>query len=336
MMKRILGILVALVMVTGLVGTVTATPAQAKGYVSKAYKHPKKGQTSGPVKALQYRLVKAKVMDDKYVTSYFGNITEKSVKKFQRKSGLKANGKVSKKTWTKLVKKTGKMKIPGAKTAKKKAKKTSKPSSSKSSYPKKGQTSSKVTELQQRLVKADVLKKKYITGYYGNLTTKAVKKFQKKYDIKANGKVNKKTWKKLVSKTGKIKKAKKPKHVDSRCMVSGRALCIDKNTDKLYYLKNGKVKKTLDARFGCAATKTRMGTFSVLWKSRNHVSTIYGSKMPYSMFFSGGQAVHYSSDFKARGYNGCSHGCVNIRDRGALKKIFNEVRNGDRVVVYRS
>ena len=29
--------------------------------------------------------------------------------------------------------------------------------------------------------------------------------------------------------------------------------------------------------------------------------------MPYAMFFSGGQAVHYLPAFAARGYNGASH-----------------------------
>lgn len=208
--------------------------------------------------------------------------------------------------------------------------------------PKKGQTSSAVEALQLRLVKAKVLEKKYVTRYYGPLTEKAVKKFQKKYALKQTGKVDKTTWKKLVAQTGKIRlssarvSTKNPKNIDKRCIVSGRSLCINKKTDKLYYLKNGKVLRTYDARFGCSGTKTREGKFSVLWKSRNHVSSIYHSAMPYSMFFSGGQAVHYSSDFAARGYAGCSHGCVNIRNRSGLAWIFDQMRVGDRVIVYRS
>ena len=46
------------------------------------------------------------------------------------------------------------------------------------------------------------------------------------------------------------------------------------------------------------------GLFHVDFKSRDHVSTIYHTPMPYAMFFSGGQAVHYSADFAARGYAG--------------------------------
>ena len=50
----------------------------------------------------------------------------------------------------------------------------------------------------------------------------------------------------------------------------------------------------MDARFGCASTRTRQGTFNVYRKNRHWTSTIYHTSMPFSMFFSGGQAVHYS------------------------------------------
>ena len=78
----------------------------------------------------------------------------------------------------------------------------------------------------------------------------------------------------------------------------------------------------------------REGSFTVGWKSRNHVSKLYDSAMPYAMFFSGGQAVHYSSDFAARGYAGASHGCVNVRDLGGIASLFGQVNLGDKVVVY--
>jgi lipoprotein-anchoring transpeptidase ErfK/SrfK len=206
--------------------------------------------------------------------------------------------------------------------------------------PKKGQTSSGVDALQRRLVKAKVLDRSYITGYFGPLTEKAVKRFQRSSGLVATGRVNKTTWTKLVAATGRIampavSKAR-PRRIDKRCMVSGRALCIDKTRDKLHYMKAGKVLRTYDVRFGCASTRTREGRFSVQWKSRNHVSSIYGTWMPFAMFFSGGQAVHYSPDFAARGYAGCSHGCVNMRNWNGVAWIFDQIRVGDRVVVYRS
>ena len=70
-------------------------------------------------------------------------------------------------------------------------------------------------------------------------------------------------------------------------------------------------------------------------KSKNHVSKLYKSPMPYAMFFSRGQAVHYSSDFARRGYAGASHGCVNTRNKTLMARLFARTRVGTKVVVYR-
>ncbi|MGJ3510063.1 L,D-transpeptidase family protein [Enemella sp. A6] len=121
--------------------------------------------------------------------------------------------------------------------------------------------------------------------------------------------------------------------LDSRCM-SGRVMCASKKDRKLYWVVNGQVKKTMDARFGCPSAPSDNGSFKVFWKSYNHTSTLYGSWMPRAMFYNGGEAVHYSPDFKSRGYAGCSHGCVNIRDWDGINWLYNQVRNGDKVVVY--
>ena len=116
--------------------------------------------------------------------------------------------------------------------------------------------------------------------------------------------------------------------------MTGRILCINKKTRKIAFLYNGKLLATADARFGCSRTPTRNGSFKIYRKDKNHVSTLYHSAMPYSMFFNGGQAVHYSADFRARGYNGCSHGCVNVRDKNKLAWIYNRMKVGDKVLIY--
>ena len=205
--------------------------------------------------------------------------------------------------------------------------------------PRKGQTSSGVRALQLRLVKASVLSSAYVTSYFGPITEGAVRRFQRRHGLRASGKVNRTTWSLLVKQTGTMKlnvRKVSSRRIDARCKIRGRALCIDKTRDKLYYMRNSRVIRTMDARFGCASSRTREGRFQVNWKSRNHYSTLYYTAMPYAMFFSGGQAVHYSADFAARGYRGCSHGCVNIRDRAGIRWVFDRVRVGDRVVVYRS
>jgi lipoprotein-anchoring transpeptidase ErfK/SrfK len=111
-------------------------------------------------------------------------------------------------------------------------------------------------------------------------------------------------------------------------------MCISKASRSLTWVIDGQPQMKLAVRFGSEYTPTREGVFSVFQKNRDWTSTLYGSKMPYSMFFSGGQAVHYSSDFAARGYAGASHGCVNVRDLAGIASLFDQVNLGDKVVVY--
>ena len=121
--------------------------------------------------------------------------------------------------------------------------------------------------------------------------------------------------------------------LDDRCLT-GRVICISKSQRQLAWVVDGQIKMQMDVRFGSELTPTRNGKFSVYWKSRDHHSSLYDSPMPYALFFSGGQAVHYSADFAARGYNGASHGCVNVRDKAAVAALFDTAREGDTVIVY--
>jgi peptidoglycan hydrolase-like protein with peptidoglycan-binding domain len=217
---------------------------------------------------------------------------------------------------------------------------TAKPTRSKSHaktvhYPKAGQTSAKVYELQQRLVLDKVLKTTQLTGHFSRSTVKAVRKFQRSRLISATGRVNQRTWTDLVASTG-ARPALKVSTLDRRCQVTARAICVDKTLRKLYYVKNGRVRQIMDARFGCRVTPTRMGLFHIQRKSRYHTSSIFHVYMPNAMFFNGGQAVHWSAAFTKHGYHGCSHGCVNIRDKAGVRALFDTMHVRDRVVVYRS
>jgi peptidoglycan hydrolase-like protein with peptidoglycan-binding domain len=208
---------------------------------------------------------------------------------------------------------------------------------------KNGSSGTNVRKVEARLVQLKLLDKRYLDNDFGTMTRSAVKKFQKSKGIPPLGYLDQNSWDQLVKVTHEPTQAElyppapvvDGKKLDPRC-ATGVALCIDKSTRKLRYVVDGVVKMQLDVRFGAVKTATREGSFTVGWKSRNHVSKLYDSKMPYAMFFSGGQAVHYSSDFAARGYNGASHGCVNVRDLAKIKVLFDEVHVGDKVIVYRS
>ena len=184
-----------------------------------------------------------------------------------------------------------------------------------------------------------------VTDLYGDQTEEAVAGFQAKRGFPVTGAVDQRTLDRLVEMSyeptadelnnvePEIVDAADGAPLDSRCLT-GHVLCIDKSSSSLRWVVDGEVQVTVDARFGGDGYFTREGQFSVFSKSRDHVSSLYETSMPFAMFFSGGQAVHYSPDFAANGYNGASHGCVNIRDYDAIAALYDQVAIGDRVVVY--
>ncbi|MEW1779195.1 L,D-transpeptidase family protein [Streptomyces sp. NPDC086777] len=201
-----------------------------------------------------------------------------------------------------------------------------------------GDTGTGVRELQARLRQVAWLFDGP-TGTYDDLTAQAVEGFQGRRGLPRTGETDAVTWQRLVRMTHRPGKwelylmgGQPAAAPDARCLT-GRVLCINKTSRTLRWMIDGRTVSTMSVRFGAQYTPTREGVFHVYWKSRHHVSTLYHSPMPYAMFFSGGQAVHYSYDFAARGYAGGSHGCVNVRDETAIAALFAQVRNGDKVVV---
>lgn len=194
-----------------------------------------------------------------------------------------------------------------------------------------GTRSTYVRLLQKRLMWLgyDIKPIEYQRKKFGHTTEKAVKAFQVKFFQVPTGVVRKGTWEDIKSMSGRIGKL-------PRACTERTSLCIDKTQKLLRYVRDGKVVITLDARFGMSSTPTREGVFSVFRKSRDHYSSLYGSWMPFAMFFSGGQAVHYSPYFARDGYYGASHGCINIRDYDGVRWVYDRVPLGTRVVVYRS
>ena len=181
-----------------------------------------------------------------------------------------------------------------------------------------------------------------VTDFYGDQTKAAVAGFQAKRGFPSTGVVDQRTMTRLHEMTWEpsadelANVAPDPADgaaLDPRCLT-GRVLCVDKSSNSLRWVVDGDVQVTLDARFGGNGYVTREGEFSVYRKSRDHVSSIYDTSMPFAMFFDGGQAVHYSPDFAANGYSGASHGCVNIRDYDEIAALYDEVQLGDMVVVY--
>lgn len=118
-----------------------------------------------------------------------------------------------------------------------------------------------------------------------------------------------------------------------KCPVrSYRVACIDL-TRQLTWVQKGKkvIYGPVPARTGAAGYRTRVGWHKIFWKHKDHWSSIYDTPMPYSQFFSGGQAFHAVDDDILSGEG--SWGCVNLRPDDA-RKLWDVLKVGDRVYVW--
>jgi len=281
------------------------------------------------VRELQQRLFQLAWLPET-TTGAYDDATTSAVRGYQRKHGLPVSGRLDRHTWHRIVASTRtpthdelfNVLRPGP------------------ALLASGDQGDDVRGLQARLRQiawyfGDV------TGTYDGPTVTAVRGFQAKRGIPVTGDVDRRTLDRLDAMTTTPTSDElhnilpSPGKLDPRCLT-GRVLCVDKTSRTLRWVVDGHVRQTLDARFGSTLndTPTREGLFHVYLKDADHVSRLYGSSMPYAMFFSGGQAVHYSSDFATVGYAGASHGCVNIRDYDGVRWLFSQVRVGDKVVVY--
>ncbi|TDC52484.1 peptidoglycan-binding protein [Jiangella ureilytica] len=290
------------------------------------------GATGDQVRELQARLKQLQWYAPD-INGEFDDVTAAAVSGFQEKRELPATGEVDQVTWDKLVAMTHtptEDELNNVLTAG-------------PTILGPGDTGDQVRELQARLKQIDWYSGD-VTDTYGDTTAASVKGFQEKREFPATGEVDQRTWDKLVAMTRTPTddelNNREPENngggaagLDERCLT-GRVLCIDKSTTSLRWVVDGEVRMTLDVRFGTEETPTREGAFDVYRKSRDHVSSIYHTPMPYAMFFDGGQAVHFSPDFAENGYNGGSHGCVNVRDRDAIASLFDQVNIGDKVIIY--
>ncbi len=168
--------------------TQTSTPSSSSCVALGTLKGPFGiGRTSEEIKLLQQMLSQDKIIyPEAMVTGYYGNLTIKAVQKFQCKynivcsgapntSGYGLAGPSTRAKLNQVFSTTGTT-CPAT------------PALAITKYLYLGLTNSEVTTLQQILAKdITVYPEGKITGYFGNLTQKAVKSFQCKYQIICSG-----------------------------------------------------------------------------------------------------------------------------------------------------
>jgi lipoprotein-anchoring transpeptidase ErfK/SrfK len=112
------------------------------------------------------------------------------------------------------------------------------------------------------------------------------------------------------------------------CSAAARA-CVDLSTQQAWLTHDGRVTYgPVKVKSGRPSFPTAPGTFHVTYKDRDHVSSVYHSPMPYSVFFNGGDAFHEGSLAVS------SHGCVHL-SRTAAVTFYDHLSPGMEVQVVR-
>jgi lipoprotein-anchoring transpeptidase ErfK/SrfK len=172
----------------------------------------------------------------------------------------------------------------------------------------------------------------------------AILNYQRSRGLTPTGKTNKATWVALATGAPVV-----PTVLPKKCLAKGIVICVDQGHRKLFWLKNGKVVKTVAVRVGgynylkkkgqkqgtWRIYPTANGTWKVYDKQVDPKSENYGSgAMPYSTMFYPDMYVHYSPGFHSVGYAGSSHGCVNVGKLADAVWIFKHTPIGTKVHVF--
>ncbi|WP_404956299.1 L,D-transpeptidase family protein [Streptomyces sp. 147326] len=111
-----------------------------------------------------------------------------------------------------------------------------------------------------------------------------------------------------------------------------RVTCVDMDRQLLWVQKGDSVVlPPVPVRTGRDYQETRPGWHEVYQRNKEHVSTLYGSPMPYAQFFDGGQALHGTHGSLYGG--GGSAGCVNLTEPDA-KRLWDLLAEGDAIYVW--
>ena len=287
--------------------------------------------TSPQVRELQVRLRSAKYLALYDVDDRFGMVTREAVVKFQRDSGLKPTGTVNPQTWSALLART---------RAPTEAELNNTDIGSWFVAP---DQTGYMMELQHRLRQVG-LYQGALDGSFNTTTRRAIEAWRERIGLPASEVMDERTWTPLIRRTRTPRYADlfnaQPtstlvQELDPRC-ATGKVVCVSKNQRKMSYVVDGKVRFTREARFSGPGWDSPEGEFRIWYMNSDTVSKIFGERtpMPYAIFYDGNVAIHYSQDFADKGYEGGSHGCSQLRDYQVAKWLYEQLKVGDRVVVY--
>lgn len=289
------------------------------------------GSSGDKVSELQVRLMYVKCFPYVDATGTYGDATSTAVVMYQQRNGLPATGVVDQRTWDMLIN------ASPAPTPQQKANQEPGKTYVQHNLP------GLVKDLQFRLSKLGLWPGP-IDGIFSPGLGEAVKTFQKQEGIPVTGDADVRTWEHLSAKTPAPTTAQigaKPQPVremktDPRCLQGARVICVSVSERTATYFENGKAMTSFDGRPGIPGYETPRGAWQIHFKNWQTISTMFGERfpMPYAMFFKDSAAFHFSFDFANEGFNGGSHGCVNMRDYETMMWLYERVQVGDPVYIY--
>lgn len=311
-------------------GPQAATPSPAG--TSTPLIQPLRYRSQSPqVRELQVRLRLAKYLALYDVEDRFGMVTREAVVKFQRDNKLGATGIVDPQTWRALQART---------RAPTEAELNNTDIGTWFVAP---QEAGYMMELQHRLRQVG-LHPGPIDGNFNAATRQAIEAWRVSIGLPVSEVMDERTWTPLLRRTRTPRYADLfdappvstlVQQLDPRC-ASGKVVCVSKKQQKMSYVVDGKVHFTREARFAMPGWEGPDGEFRIWYMNSDTVSKIFGERtpMPYAIFYEGNVAIHYSQDFADKGYAGGSHGCSQLRDYQVAKWLYEQLKVGDRVVVY--
>jgi lipoprotein-anchoring transpeptidase ErfK/SrfK len=170
-----------------------------------------------------------------------------------------------------------------------------------------------------------------VDGSQSAADCEAIRAFQSEYGITPDtGYAGPVTWGWM-----RLEQAQGNPNAAGKCPVrSGqRVVCVDLNRQLLWVQSGKKVTYgPVSIRTGRRGYETRIGWHEVYERKRDQVSEIYGTKMPFSQFFDGGEALHAISSGSVYGPPG-SYGCVNLSYSDA-QSLWGVLKLKDRVYVW--
>lgn len=303
-------------------------PAGASGALLQELRY---RSQSPQVRELQVRLRLAKYLAMYDVDDRFGMVTREAVIKFQKDNALRGTGIVDQPTWDALL-------------ARSRA-----PTQAELNNTDIGawfvapEQAGYMMELQHRLRQVGLYQGP-IDGNFNAPTRRAIEAWRTSAGLPVSDVMDERTWATLIRRTRNPRYADLFKaapvstmvqELDPRC-TTGKVVCISKKQQKMSYVVDGKVHFTREARFAMPGWEGPDGEFRIWYMNSDTISKIFGERtpMPYAIFYQGNVAIHYSQDFADKGYAGGSHGCSQLRDYQVAKWLYEQLKVGDRVVVY--